>query len=171
MRAPSLIHVGKIKAPHGLQGALRVISYTEDPETLLRCTHFLNAQGDPLLTLNTHVATPTPRCFILTFQEARNREAAETLKGTPLYVTRDSLSPISTNQFYHDDLVGIAVHNIHQEPVGYVHAIHNFGAGDLLEIKPSEGETFFVAFREEFVPHVSLIDGYLVINTETTNAE
>ena len=67
-----------------------------------------------------------------------DRDAAETLTNVKLYVPRDRLPPAEDDEFYHADLVGLAAVTPDGAPLGTVTAIHNFGAGDVVEIKPRQ---------------------------------
>ena len=83
-----------------------------------------------------------------------DRNAAETLRNTDLFVPRDRLPPIEeADTFYHADLVGLAAVGDDGAALGTVTAIHNFGAGDLIEISAAAGgEALLLPFTERRVP-------------------
>ncbi|MEH3048589.1 ribosome maturation factor RimM [Sphingomonas adhaesiva] len=81
---------------------------------------------------------------IARFAEVTDRNAAEALRGTYLTVPRDALPPLAEGEYYHADLLGLAVVSTAGEAVGTVVAVENFGAGDVVEIRRESGRTFMV---------------------------
>jgi 16S rRNA processing protein RimM len=81
---------------------------------------------------------------IARFAEVTDRTAAEALRGTYLTVPRDALPPLDDGEYYHADLLGLAVVSTAGEAVGTVVAVENFGAGDVVEIRRDTGRTFMV---------------------------
>ena len=84
--------------------------------------------------------------------EVNDRNAAEALRGTELTVPRSALPPLSDGEYYHADLIGLAVISTLNEVIGTVVAIDNFGAGDVLEIERNDKRRFMVPMRVEAVP-------------------
>ncbi len=92
------------------------------------------------------------------------REGAEALTGTKLYVPRSRLPEREEEEWYHADLIGLAAVDRDGAPIGKVVAIQNFGAGDLIEIKPaSGGPTVLVPFTRETVPEIDVEGGRLTL--------
>jgi 16S rRNA processing protein RimM len=92
-----------------------------------------------------------------------DRDAAERLTNLRLYVSRERLPKPAADEFYHADLVGLTVTRQNGETVGTVKAVHNFGAGDLLEIEPAGGGTTVMwPFDESTVPVVDIANGKIV---------
>lgn len=86
----------------------------------------------------------------------QDRNAAEALRGTELYTTRDKLPVIEDDDlFYYEDLIGMTVIDSDGVHIGSVLAVQNYGAGDLLEIAPIKGNTFLLPFTKENVPDIS----------------
>lgn len=92
-----------------------------------------------------------------------SREAAEGLRGTLLWVARAALPPPEADSFYHHDLVGLVAEDEVGRAVGRVRAVHNFGAGDILEIERVKGAIDMVPFTRDFVPVVDLEGGRIVV--------
>ena len=87
------------------------------------------------------------------FAEITDRTAAEKLRGTLLTVSRDALPPLGEGEYYHADLIGLAaVSDAGAAVLGEVVAVHNFGAGDVIEIRRETGKLFMVPMRIEAVP-------------------
>jgi 16S rRNA processing protein RimM len=101
--------------------------------------------------------------LVATFKGVATREDAERLNGIELYIARDKLPATDDDEYYHADLIGLAAVNTANEPIGRVLAIHNFGAGDIIEIAPPQGPTLLLPFTNAVVPTVDLAKGRVVI--------
>jgi 16S rRNA processing protein RimM len=101
--------------------------------------------------------------LVATLKGIGTREEAERLNGVELYIARDKLPAIDENEYYHADLIGLAAVNAANEPLGRVIAIHNFGAGDIIEIAPAHGATMLLPFTNAVVPSVDLAGGRVII--------
>ncbi len=147
------ILVGVIGAAQGVKGEVRVKSFTGNP----------GAIGDygPLMTEDGR------RWFdIVSLRPLRNdmvvvrlagiadRDAAAALTNTRLYVDGARLPPLGKDEFYQVDLIGLAAETEDGRTQGRVIAVENYGAGDLLEIAPPDGDTFLVPFTKAFVPTI-----------------
>jgi 16S rRNA processing protein RimM len=96
-------------------------------------------------------------------KEIETREQAEAARGLRLYIPRDLLpEPQDEDEYYVTDLVGLHVVSVEGEPLGRVKSVHDFGAGDLLEVEPSQGPSWWLPFTREAVPEVSIADRRVV---------
>jgi len=91
------------------------------------------------------------------------REAAEALRGTMLCVARNALPAPDAEEYYHTDLIGLRAESAQGVVVGTVRAVHDFGAGDLLEIECEDGATLHLAFTRDAVPEIDFASGRLVV--------
>lgn len=156
--------VAAIAGAHGVHGNVKVKSFTADPAAFADYGPLLNDKGDVIFTPKS--ARPVSRFFSLAVEERFTREAIEAMKSTKLYVPRDVLPDTEDDEFYYSDLVGLQVETVAGDPVGTVQAIHEFGAGDTLEIKPAQGPTFYHPFTREHTPKVDVKAGRIVIVIE-----
>jgi 16S rRNA processing protein RimM len=93
-----------------------------------------------------------------------DRNAAERLTNIKLFVSRDRLPPADDDEFYHADLIGLAAVTADGAAVGTVVAIHDFGAGDILELRPpAGGATIMLPFTDAFVPEIDVAGGRIVV--------
>ena len=107
---------------------------------------------------------PSKEHFVARLKGVGDRDAAEKLTNVKLYVTRDQLPPVEDDEtFYYADLIGLAAVTPDGAPVGTVTAIHNFGAGDVIEIKPETGEPLLLPFTDAAVPEIDLAAGRMVV--------
>jgi 16S rRNA processing protein RimM len=156
-----LVLVGHVAGAHGIKGELRIASYTEEPLALVRYGRLLHADGSPALTLTGGRAAKD--VLIARAAESLDRNAAEALRGLKLYVRRETLPPPGEDEFYLADLIGLRAETPEGEILGLVKSVQNYGAGDLLEIEPGEGEpTWLLPFTREAVPEVHLAQARIV---------
>src|SRR5207248_11416466 len=101
--------------------------------------------------------------LVATFKGVTTRDDAERLNGIQLYVAREKLPATDDDEYYHTDLIGLAAVTTDGDALGRVLAIHNFGAGDIIEIAPPKGTTLLLPFTNAVVPEVDLAGGRVVI--------
>jgi 16S rRNA processing protein RimM len=155
-----LILVGRVAGAFGVKGEVRITSYTDEPAALLRYRDLKQADGTPALTLTagrTHKGALVARA-----KEVATREAAEALRGLELFVPRAVLPPPDDDEFYLADLIGLAVVAPTGAELGRIKSVQNFGAGDLLEIAPETGPSWWLPFTKEAVPEVKIAEGLVV---------
>ncbi len=145
----------------GLKGEVKVKTFTEHPEALARYRG-LHASDGRRFTVTAARATK-PDEAVLTLAEVRDRGAAEALKGTEFYVSRDALPATEADEFYHADLVGLRAEDVEDRVLGIVKAIHNYGAGDVIEIARPDGGSILLAFTRETVPVIEIDKGRIVV--------
>jgi 16S rRNA processing protein RimM len=155
------ICVARIGAAHGVRGAVKLWTFTEDPLAVTRYGQLMTKDGARQFEV-THVREAKGH-LVATLKGIATREEAERLNGVELYVAREKLPDTSEDEYYHADLIGLAAVNAAGEPLGRVIAIHNFGAGDIIEIAPPDGATVLLPFTNAVVPTVDLEGGRVVI--------
>jgi 16S rRNA processing protein RimM len=155
------ICVARIGAPHGVRGAVKLWTFTEDPLAVRHYGPLLTKDGARQFEV-THVREAKGH-LVATLKGIATREEAERLNGVELYVARERLPDTSADEFYHADLIGLAAVDAAGEPLGRVIAIHNFGAGDIIEVAPPNGATMLLPFTNAVVPMVDLEGGRVVI--------
>jgi 16S rRNA processing protein RimM len=158
---PSQICVARIGAAHGVRGQVKLWTFTEDP---LAVKHYGPlASKDGVRQFEVTHAREAKGHLIATLKGVATRDEAERLNGVELYVPRDRLPATATDEYYHADLIGLAAVNGAGDPLGRVIAIHNFGAGDIIEIAPTHGMTLLLPFTNAVVPSVDLVGGRVFI--------
>ena len=161
MTVAAPICVARIGAAHGVRGAVKLWTFTEDPLAVQRYGPLLTKDGARQFEV-TH-AREAKDHLVATLKGIATREDAERLNGLELYIARDKLPGTDEGEYYHADLIGLAAVNAANEPIGRVTAIHNFGAGDIIEIAPPHGATLLLPFTNAVVPTVDLAGGRVVI--------
>ena len=144
------ITLAAITGAHGVAGEVRLKLLGDGLESLKSHKHY----NDGALTLQ-KIRSDNKGGAIARFAGIDNRTAAEKLRGTTLSVSRNDLPPLENGEFYHSDLIGLAVVTDSGEPVGEVRAIENFGATDIVEIEKPDGKSFMIPLTEQAVPEWS----------------
>jgi 16S rRNA processing protein RimM len=157
------ICVAQIGAAHGIRGEVRLRSFTEEPMAVKAYGPLESEDGTRRFTIE--ALRPAKDHFVARLAGVPDRNAAEKLVNIKLYISRDKLPPIEDGEtFYHADLVGLAAVTPDGTPLGTVTAILNFGAGDLVEIKPQGGgEPLMVPFTDAAVPEIDIAAGRMVV--------
>jgi 16S rRNA processing protein RimM len=155
------ICIARIGAAHGVRGAVKLWTFTEDPLAVKAYGPLVTKDGTRSFEVAT--AREAKGHLVATLKGIATREDAERLNGLELYIARKNLPATDANEYYHADLIGLAAVNAANEPLGRVTAIHNFGAGDIIEIAPPSGATLLLPFTNAVVPSVDLKAGRVVI--------
>ena len=158
---PAQVCVARIGAPHGVRGAVKLWTFTEDPLAVKRYGPLMTKDGAREFEV-TH-AREAKGHLVATIKGIATREEAERLNGVELFIARENLPATDENEYYHADLIGLAAVTPAGEPLGRVIAIHNFGAGDIIEVAPPQGATMLLPFTNAVVPSVDLKGGRVVI--------
>ena len=153
--------MARIGAAHGVRGAVKLWTFTEDP--LAVKTYGPLTTKDGARQFEVTDAREARGHLVATLKGIATREEAERLNGVELYVPREKLPATDDDEYYHADLIGLAAVNAANEPLGRVIAIHNFGAGDIIEIAPPQGATLLLPFTNAVVPSVDLAGGRVII--------
>jgi 16S rRNA processing protein RimM len=157
-----LILVGRVAGGFGVRGEIRISTYTQDPLALLRFRELKREDGSVGLTLQT--ARATKDGIIARAPEVATKEEADALRGLRLFVPREALPPVEDeDEFYQTDLIGLQAVTPEGVVLGRVKAVHDFGAGDILELDQGGGRpTRYFPFTREAVPEVRLAEGKLI---------
>jgi len=154
--------VGVVAGAQGIRGAVRIKSFTAQPENVAAYGPVEDEAGTRRLELR--VVGMAKGTVVAMVEGIADRNAAERLKGVKLFVPREKLPPPEEEEYYHADLIGLEVVLTDGVKFGTVHAIHDFGAGDSVEITRVEGGTIMVPFTRLVVPVVDLAGGRLVLD-------
>ncbi|QRG08548.1 ribosome maturation factor RimM [Xanthobacter dioxanivorans] len=159
------ILVARIGAPHGVRGEVRLFVFTGDPEAVLHYDPLTDASGRAFRITTLRAAKDH---FVARLDGVADRTAAEALTNVDLFVPRAALpAPEDEETFYHADLIGLGVEDEAGARIGAVTALHDFGAGDILEYAPAlpgiKAKTLMVPFTRDAVPVVDVAGGRVVI--------
>ncbi len=151
-----------VTQPHGVSGRVKVKSFTDPEDAIKKHTTLTDPSGKEVKFRVTGTAQGQ---YIIDIEGLTKREEAELWRGKQLGMTRAELPQLKKDsQYYAVDLVGLCVETKDGMAFGTVHALHNFGAGDLLELKRPNGETELFSFTDANFPVVDVSARKLVID-------
>jgi 16S rRNA processing protein RimM len=160
-----LIMVAQVGAVHGVQGEFKILSFMQNPVSVLEYSPLLSDKGE--VALNITAAREHKGQLLVRAKEAPDRTAAEKLKGLKLYIDRADLPEIAEDDdYYITDLIGLSVVDQAGVAFGKVSGVENFGAGDLLDLQPLEGPRVYIPFTRVAVPEVDIKAGRVMINRD-----
>jgi 16S rRNA processing protein RimM len=157
------ICVARIGAAHGVRGEVKLWSFTQDPAAVASYGPLETQDGTRRLEIK--ALRPAKDHFVARIAGVDNRDAAEKLRNLELYIPRARLPEIDdADTFYHADLIGLDVVTSDGVQIGTVHALHNFGAGDIIEIIPIGGsDALMLPFNETTVPKINIAGKQIVV--------
>ena len=161
-KSDNRVCVGVITGAHGLLGIVRIKSFTMDPRQVAGYGPVSDTTGSRQFCLT--LTGDAKGVLLVRIEGVKDRDGAQALAGTELFVDRRLLPATAEDEYYYADLVGLAAKILGGEPYGTVHAVHNFGAGDVLEIERVAGTHIMLPFNRETVPEVDLEAGLLTID-------
>lgn len=145
----------------GLKGAVKAKIFTATPDALTNYGALQDKNGKAFSI--TAFRPGKPGEAVMSFAGITTREAAEALKGTELFIARDALPETGEEEFYHADLIGLVAQDSEGRVIGKIAAIHNYGAGDIIEITRADGDSVLLAFNRETVPTIDIPGGRVVV--------
>lgn len=154
--------VAAIAGAYGVRGEVRVKSFTAEPEAFAAYAPLESEDGTRRFGVT--LGRPVSGGFAARLEGVATREQAEALKGTRLYAPRDRLPLLPDDEFYHADLIGVAVYDTGGAPLGTVHAVMDHGAGDFIEVRQRGAAPLLVPFTRLAVPMVDLTARRLVVD-------
>lgn len=160
----SRLLIAEIGPAHGVRGQVKLRLHLDDPD-LLKTLGPLYTDATGAKTACLHLISNAGKSgWIGTIDGVTDRTAAEKWRGVNLYIDRDALPDDNDDDgYYIADLVGLLVRNTTDAHIGAIQSVDNFGASDLIEVRPASGPTFYVPFTDDYVTDVNVDDGYIVI--------
>ncbi len=147
----TLVCVGVITTVHGVRGNVKVKSFTRKASDFATFGTLSDRSGKR--HFNVKIIGESKGVFLVQIDGVTDRTAAESLRGTELYVSRSKLPETAKDEFYYTDLIGMTAKAPDGKVLGTVKAVYNFGAGDMLEIDKVQD---FVSFTQDNIPEVDL---------------
>lgn len=154
--------VGKVVAAHGVRGQVKLKSFTQEPADVAAYGPLFDEAGARRFKVALS-GVPKDGVFVARLDGVDDRNAAEALKGAKLYALRAALPEPEEEEFYYADLIGLRAETDDGELFGTVTAVHDFGAGDVLELRKADGRTAHLPFSRLAVPLVDVKGGRIVV--------
>jgi 16S rRNA processing protein RimM len=160
--ADARVMVGVIVGAHGVRGAVRIKPFTAEPAAVAAYGPVEDEAGGRRFSVR--VIGEGKGVVVAKLEGVEDRDAADALKGLRLFVTRAALPAAGADEFYHADLLGLEAVTLDGNRLGRVRAVHEYGAGDSIELELADGGSLIVPFTKAAVPEVDLAGGRLVVD-------
>jgi len=147
-QAPARVLVAKIATAHGVRGLIKLTTYVENLDLLLNPLYPSETSMD-VITLK--LKNATAKHWLAEIPDITDRNAAEALRGTELYMDKSLLPELTGGEMYVSDMVGLPAIDENGTEIGKVISIENYGAGDLIEIQPQGEASFLLPYTDETV--------------------
>ncbi|TPN32695.1 ribosome maturation factor RimM [Mesorhizobium sp. B2-3-3] len=156
------VQMAVIGAAHGIKGELRVKTFTGEPMALADYGPLYARDGRAFQITDIR---PANTVVVVRFKGVNDRNAAEALAGTELFVDRSMLPDDGEeDEFYHADLIGLEIRDDTGAAIGKVVAVHNFGGGDILDVTLAGRKGVLIPFTQAAVPQVSIAEGFVHVD-------
>ena len=150
--ASTRLSVGVVVGAHGVRGQFKVKPFTDQPKALDSYGPVW-LEDDTKLSLKVKSVSPKGHVLV-SAREVTTRDQADALRGIHLYIDRQSLPETADDELYHADLIGMAVATDAGQHLGEIIGIHDFGAGEIVEIRPATGSSFMLPFAKDYVAKI-----------------
>ncbi len=161
MPSEKLIKVAVIMGAHGIKGEVKLHSFVENPDFFEPIPSLLDGSGKKHFPIK--ITGKVKNAIIAKIDGVSDRNAAELLKGTELFTSASALPAPDDGEFYHSQLIGLEARLSSNEKIGTVTAIHNYGAGDIVEITMDYGEVEMLPLAEPWVGEINIDQGFIVV--------
>ena len=153
--------LGRIVGAHGVRGAVRIKSYTAAPDGLAAYGPLRDRDG--VRRFSVAVTGRAKGVLLARIEGVEDRDGAEALRGTELHIARAALPTTDDDEYYHVDLIGLRAETADGAAFGRVEAIHDHGAGDIVEIRRPDAPPVLLPFTRAHVPTVDIGAGRMVV--------
>lgn len=162
----SRILMGVIHSAHGIKGQVKIKVFSASPSSFMEYDCFTDKEGKKSFVFKNFNLFKED-IIVATLTGVHDRNHAEDLRGTELYIAREQLPPPEEEEYYYQDLFKLKVKSPLGDLLGVVASVYNFGGGDLIEINLSDSrEVVVLPFTKEAVSKVCVAEGYLIVNEE-----
>ncbi len=161
-RAERRVCVGEITGAHGVRGLVKVRPFTAEPASLTSYGALTDEAG--VRRFDLELLSLQRGQWVARIADVADREAASALSGVRLFAEREAFPVPEDDEFYHTDLLGLRVENREGQCLGSIRAVHDFGAGNILEISLSPGGSLVLPFNRQVVPVVDIEAGRIVVD-------
>jgi len=157
-----LIYVAKVKSTRGIDGEVRVNSLFEISQSIKSYKYFFVVGS--LNKINVSQTKIFKKHIDIKFEESNNIRDADNLAGKKLYIQKNQLPKLNEESWYHYDLIVLSVKDLDNNLLGKVSGVHNFGAGDIIEIEFIDGKNEMLLFDKSFIKEVDVEKNKIVID-------
>lgn len=161
MTFDKLIKIAIITGAHGVRGEVKLRILAENIDSLAEPLILLDSAGKKTFSLK--VTGKAKDAVITRIDGVTDRNSAESLKNTELFIAASNLPATDEGEFYYSQLIGLEARNENGDKLGKITSVDNFGAGDIIEITTLSGESEMLPFSEPWIGEVNLEQGYVIV--------
>lgn len=155
------LHIADIRTAHGIRGLLKIAIYLENPKDI---ENYNPVQGSDGKKYTIILKNAVKGEWLAEVNGIADRNQAELLRGIELFIDRDQLPETDGDEIYLEDLVGCEAINTEGHKIGDIISVDNFGASDLIEIKPIDGsKTYYLPIAEPYVQDIDVEQKIVVV--------
>ena len=157
------VEIGSILGPHGINGQVKIKSFTEVPEGMFLYKNlFIGNEQKPI---KIKLLRKIKHNLICTVENIKTRNEAETIRNLILYVKRDEFPILNDNEFYQRDLLNFEVFNLKRESFGFIISFNDFGGGQLVEVE-NLNKRFYLPIGETFLKNINYQDREVILDID-----
>ena len=157
------VEIGSILGPHGINGQVKIKSFTEVPEGMFLYKNlFIGNEQKPI---KIKLVRKIKHNLICTVENIKTRNEAETIRDLILYVKRDEFPILDDNEFYQRDLLNFEVFNLKRESFGFIISFNDFGGGQLVEVE-NLNKRFYLPIGETFLKNINYQDREVILDID-----
>lgn len=158
----NLVKIGVVTSAHGIRGGVKIKSYTANPSDIGNYRSIFNA--DKSLVIELKVLAQKGNMVNALIKGITDRNMAEALIGTELYIEKSELPELEEDEFYYNDLIGMRVNNENAEHYGDIITVNDFGAGAIIEVLPlNSKKTVLYPFKKHIFTEVDLVNRVVIL--------
>lgn len=158
------IIVGQFAGAFGVRGDVRLKSFCAEPTDIVSYAPLFDSTGQAFDQI-VLTGGEAKGALVVRVSGIRTKEQADSLKGVELFADRSRLPSLPDDEYYYSDLIGLSVVDAGGVSLGTIKAVHDHGAGDLLEVNiPGATSTVLMPFTKAAVPTVDLASGRVVVD-------
>jgi len=157
------VEIGSILGPHGINGQVKIKSFTEVPEGMFLYKNlFIGNEQKPI---KIKLVRKIKHNLICTVENIKTRNEAETIRNLILYVKRDEFPILNDNEFYQRDLLNFEVFNLKRESFGFIISFNDFGGGQLVEVE-NLNKRFYLPIGKTFLKNINYQDREVILDID-----
>lgn len=153
--------LARVATAHGVKGLVKLWVHAQDPQLLATAPAlYTRAHGGQQVSVD--LRNPMGDYWIAAIEGVADRDTAQNWRHTEIWMDRAHLPEVDDgDEYYYADLIGLKAYGTDEAELGEIVAIENFGAGDLLEVRPRDAGSYYVPFTRDFVPEIDTANGWL----------
>ena len=157
------VEIGSILGPHGINGQVKVKSFTEVPEGIFLYKNLFI--GNEQKRIKIKLVRKIKQNLICIVENIKTRNEAETIRNLILYVKRDEFPLLNDNEFYQRDLLNFEVFNLKRESFGFIISFNDFGGGQLVEVE-NLNKRFYLPIGKTFLKNINYQDREVILDID-----